>query len=695
MKADRIGFRLGVAFGVLIAALILLGSFALRQMSNTNVAVQEVVAQRWHKVQLAREALHYSTLNNRITMQVFLMTDRKEIGVLECARASNTEVITRLLKEIESAVESEDERSLLAKVGAARRVYVTSYLAALNLLLNEGKPDEARQMIVKVAIPNLVIYHNAWEAFVNFQGSKMDQARNEIEADYRSARTAVVYLLALAAILATGIAVFVIRSLTREISNRQQAEQELYVAHEGLRRANDELEIRVRDRTAELANTNESLRAEVVMRTRAEEELRRAKEAADAANRAKSEFLANMSHEIRTPMMAILGYADLMLDHGQSTSDHLNSLNTIRRNGAHLLNVINDILDLSKIEAGEMRMERIPCSACQIMADIASSMRVRARERNLAFEIQFDGMIPETIQSDPTRLRQILMNLAGNAIKFTEAGWVRLVVGLVDPADSPSPRLRFDVVDSGIGMTNEQIAGLFQPFVQGDNSTTRKFGGTGLGLAISRRLARALGGEITVESAPGRGSRFTLTVATGSLAGVKLVSPGSETVAETHRPEALETMPLDCRILLAEDAQDNQILICHFLHSAGAEVTVADNGRIACEKVAETIGAPGAVGFDLILMDIEMPELDGYGAAAKLRSRGYRGPIIALTANAMATDREKCIRAGCTDYLSKPFSRELLLETVRRHLAESPASGLAAEFPGTIPAAADCIAASK
>jgi signal transduction histidine kinase/CheY-like chemotaxis protein len=675
VKANRIGFRLGVAFGLLIAALILLGFFALRQMSNTNAAVQQVVARRWHKVQLARDALHYSTMNNLITMQLFLVTDRKEIGVLEGARARNSETISGLIRGIETAVESEDERSLLVKVVATRQVYLTSYLTALELLLNEGKRDEARQMMINAAIPNLLAYHKRWEAFVDFEGSRMDAAGNEIEADYRSAHKTVVYLLALAAILATGIAVFVVRSMTKEISNRQQAEQELYVAHEGLSRAKDELEIRVHERTAELANTNELLRAEVVMRSNAELELTRAKEAADAANRAKSEFLANMSHEIRTPMTAILGFADLMLEHEQSTSDRLNSLNTIRHNGAHLLNVINDILDLSKIEAGEMRMERISCSACQIVAEVASTMRVRAKERNLTFEVKLDGTIPQTIQSDPTRLRQILTNLAGNAIKFTETGWVRLAVGLFDPADSANPRLRFDVLDSGIGMTTEQIARLFQPFVQGDSSTTRRFGGTGLGLTISRRLARALGGEITVESAPGQGSRFTLMMPTGSLAGVKLISQISEVIAGRDGAQSPETVPLNYRILLAEDGPDNQILISLFLRGAGAQVTVAENGRIACEKVAQAISAPCDGGFDLILMDMQMPELDGYDATAKLRSLGYAGPIIALTANAMAADRDKCIQAGCTDYLSKPVSRPLLLEAVRRHLLGSTASG--------------------
>jgi PAS domain S-box-containing protein len=395
--------------------------------------------------------------------------------------------------------------------------------------------------------------------------------------------------------------------------------------------------------------------------------LEEARVAAEAASRTKSEFLANMSHEIRTPMTAILGFAESLLDPELSESERLSAVYTIRRNGEHLLGLINDILDLSKIEAGRMTVERVPCSAFQIIAEVASLAKASAGAKNLLFDVECVGLMPETISTDPIRLHQILINLIGNAIKFTETGGVRLVARFVDGEE---PMMQFDVLDTGIGMSPEQVARLFQPFVQGDSTITRKFGGTGLGLAISKRLATMLGGTIKVaHSEVGQGTGVRVTISTGPVDGVKMVDdPKSATLA---LPEHLSTARtpmgrLDCRVLLAEDCLDNQRLITHVLRRAGAEVTIAENGQVAVEKslMARDEGRP----FDVILMDMQMPLLDGYQAASLLRQKGYRGPIIALTANAMAGDRDKCINAGCDDYVGKPIDRRKLAEIILTHL---------------------------
>ncbi len=393
-------------------------------------------------------------------------------------------------------------------------------------------------------------------------------------------------------------------------------------------------------------------------------------QAADAANRAKSRFLANASHELRTPLTAILGYADLLADSELSEQQRDLHLQTIRRNGQILLELINDLLDLSKIEAGKMVVERTDCSPYEIAEELASLMRVRAVEKGLSLETDYAFPIPQTIRTDPIRLRQILMNLVGNAIKFTKQGGVRITVGL-ERQPVASPRLQFSVADTGIGISGPAIAQLFRPFTQVDTSTTRHFGGTGLGLAISQRLAKMLNGEVTVVSEPGKGSTFTVSVDPGSLQDVPMLQAPPKYGAEEPRPKtARRKETLRGRVLLAEDGKDNQRLIAVILKKAGLEVDLAENGQIACD--CATASADEGRPYDLILMDMQMPELDGYGATRRLRQDGWQGPIIALTAHAMAGDREKCLQAGCDGYLSKPIERETFLTAVARHLAGEP-----------------------
>ena len=408
------------------------------------------------------------------------------------------------------------------------------------------------------------------------------------------------------------------------------------------------------------------------------EDITAARAGAEEATRAKSAFLANMSHEIRTPMTAILGYLDLIADGCPrrcefGAGEHTTHLGTISRNADHLLHVINDILDLSKIEAGKLEVEHTRCSVIQLVADIASLMRVRAESGGLYFKTEFAGPIPEWIESDPTRLKQILINLVGNAIKFTATGGVRLVTRFV-PAPSAEagggkPLLQFEVIDTGIGIAPEHVDKLFQPFSQADSSTTRRFGGTGLGLTITQRLTHILGGEVTVESRPGEGSTFRVTIATGLLGDTKFVNRPAVAVTAKRQPPAAPALVrnvLKCRILLAEDGPDNQRLISAVLRKAGADIVLAENGAIAVEKALAARDAGEA--FDIVLMDMQMPVLDGYAATTLLRRESYGGIIIALTAHAMSQDREKCLAAGCDDYASKPIDRQRLTALIQAHL---------------------------
>ncbi|MGE0494204.1 MAG: CheR family methyltransferase [Vulcanimicrobiota bacterium] len=400
---------------------------------------------------------------------------------------------------------------------------------------------------------------------------------------------------------------------------------------------------------------------DITERKRIEESLARAKRAAEASSQAKSEFLANMSHEIRTPMTAILGFCDILARH-LDDPDNLACVGTIQRNAEHLIRILNDILDLSKIEAGKLGIEREAMALQEMICDVLSLMQVRAAEKSLALECRFEGAVPHTVESDPTRLRQILVNLLGNAIKFTEQGQVDLLVGYHESANE----LWFEVVDTGIGISTERVTDLFEPFHQGDTSVTRTFGGTGLGLAICRRLVEMLGGAITATVNPEGGSRFRFTVLAGEVSEEIIDSPPviGESLARAEERVADLT---GLRVLVVDDRSEIRYLVQNYLEQAGAQVEEARNGARALEMLNESEDA-----YDALILDMQMPVLDGYETTRRIRAAGLTLPIVALTASAMKGDRERCLDVGCNEYLTKPVERRLLVDAVALHCYQRP-----------------------
>jgi signal transduction histidine kinase len=383
--------------------------------------------------------------------------------------------------------------------------------------------------------------------------------------------------------------------------------------------------------------------------------LRRSKDDAERANIAKTEFLANMSHEIRTPMGAILGFLDLMKNPANHESEMINYMGVVERNSQQLLRLIDDILDLSKVEAGKMTMEQVHFSFANLLKDIESIMSFKANEKGIDFILQIEGLIPDKINSDPVRLRQILGNIIGNAIKFTNKGRVIFTVAYQEP------NLIFHVIDTGIGISEDQEEKIFKPFSQADASTTRKFGGTGLGLVLSRRLAEALGGKLELmQSALGKGSSFVIQIKTQIAADAKLITQ-NDLYASFEGPvylpnnQSLEGL----KVLLVEDSPDNQTLITTYLQKSGAVTKVVDNGLLGYQAAL-------AENFDVVLMDVQMPKMDGHEATQKLRGMYYEKPIIALTAHAMPEERTRCFESGFTDFLTKPIRRDNLLNILSR-----------------------------
>ena len=433
---------------------------------------------------------------------------------------------------------------------------------------------------------------------------------------------------------------------------------------------------------ASLGRREQSIRAQVLRATADLEsaltsqraltsELARAKEIAEAASKAKSDFLANMSHELRTPMTAILGYAELLEDPESTDGQRTDCVRTIRRSGQHLLTIINDILDLTKIESDRMELESIEFSPTEVCQDVLRIMGAKAQAKSLTLAHEMAGEIPDRVLGDPVRFKQILLNLVGNAVKFTESGGVRLIARAWPDQARAMATIAIDVIDTGMGMNSDQLDKLFKPFSQADSSMSRRFGGTGLGLTISRKLARLMGGDVVVSSDPGAGTSFTLTA---KLKIARVNADGDASRSANERAAVFSAEPLRGRILLAEDGPDNQRLIAFILRKAGADVEIVGNGVLALDamRAADALRTP----FSLVLMDMQMPEMDGYTATAKLRELGFEVPIVALTAHAMSGDKERCIAAGCTDFATKPIDRAKLVAICRQWLTRT-ATGVA------------------
>jgi two-component system, sensor histidine kinase len=372
---------------------------------------------------------------------------------------------------------------------------------------------------------------------------------------------------------------------------------------------------------------------------------------AQEANRAKTEFLANMSHEIRTPLGAVIGFAELLAESSQIDGEEKKFANTIIRNGKQLLKIVDEILDISKVESARVSVEYVSFDPRQVIGDVSMLLQPLAMEKDIELKVEPCPELPSSVVSDPTRLRQILINVLGNAIKFTSQGTVSLTVDAGSLAQEKM-LLRFRIRDSGIGIQKQQAALLFKPFSQADGSTSRRFGGTGLGLYLSKKLAQILGGDLILEtSESGKGSTFLLTIPV-TVSRILHASKSSQ--------KSIVSQPVHhLKILVVDDSLDNRVLLERYLSRLGHEIICAENGRQAVETA---LGGE----YDMVLMDIQMPEMDGFQALEKLREKKYGKPVVALTAYAMKGDREICLKKGFDDYLVKPVSRESLAEVLRK-----------------------------
>ena len=609
---DKTNIAVKASFTSMLVLMLVFGVFALYQLKNISLTMSDTLATNSKKivhVVLMRDSIRQRqiVMTEMLSMKDIFQREKRRIRFFELSGVFRKELV-KLKKLPINDSEQKMLENILENVSFAQNIN----RQAVNILMEDYTSKEGRDLIAQAQTAQKKIYTLLGD-LINLQDKNIQDSVERSKKKY----TTTLYLSILLGIVIALIAWLIARIVTRIIISKNQ---ELLAKN-----------IQLEQVTAEALE----------------------------ATRTKSDFLAIMSHEIRTPLTSIIGFAEVLTERSTHIKDRISIIKIIIKNGKHLLKIINDILDISKIEANKMEFEKTFFSPINIVTEIQELIENQFIEKNINLFIDYEYPLPNVIFNDALRLKQIIINLCGNALKFTKAGKVSIKIH----CDVEEEKIFFTVIDSGIGLTESQKEKIFNAFTQADTSTTREYGGTGLGLSLSKKFAEKMGGTITVESLQGIGSQFCLSISTGKI------DPSHLIMGAPELPEKIDNITYQYdfsslvkgSILIAEDNKDNQQLLSIFLSDIGADICFVENGQDAIDKTRAKI-------YDLILMDMQMPVMGGIEATKALRAANYTAPIVALTANAMSSDYDMCMEAGCDDFLTKPVNKEKLFQVIYKYL---------------------------